>query len=198
MKNIKSDVIGNGLQLDDSGGDNARLIEVNEAIRNHPVEEVGETRTVGSHERHVARSFDQLYLHQSAVLPGFGKTGGVHHCSANTGLRQVPHRIDGGAAGHGDEGQVGWCCQFGGAAHARDAAELIPPRVDDVIVTRESERAGIGNTGFQRRAADEGNRPRIQQTGKSLIAPAFSHCEFVREIADALRQRRVAGKSRRD
>lgn len=41
MKNIKSDVIGKGLQLNDLGVDNARLIEVNEAIRNHPVEEVG-------------------------------------------------------------------------------------------------------------------------------------------------------------
>jgi ketol-acid reductoisomerase len=41
MKTVKSDVIGKGLQLNDTGVDNARLIEVNEAIRNHPVEEVG-------------------------------------------------------------------------------------------------------------------------------------------------------------
>ena len=41
MKDIKSDVIGKGLQLDDDGVDNARLIEVNEAIRNHPVEQIG-------------------------------------------------------------------------------------------------------------------------------------------------------------
>ena len=43
MKNIKSDVIGKGLQLDDNGVDNARLIEVNAAIRNHPVEDIGAT-----------------------------------------------------------------------------------------------------------------------------------------------------------
>jgi len=41
MKGIKSDVIGAGLELTDTGVDNARLIEVNEAIRNHPVEEIG-------------------------------------------------------------------------------------------------------------------------------------------------------------
>ena len=43
MKNIKTDVIGAGLQLNHSGVDNARLIEVNEAIRVHPVEEIGAT-----------------------------------------------------------------------------------------------------------------------------------------------------------
>ena len=41
MKGIKSDVIGKGLELDDTGVDNVRLIEVNAAIRSHPVEEVG-------------------------------------------------------------------------------------------------------------------------------------------------------------
>ncbi|MGH1489406.1 MAG: ketol-acid reductoisomerase [Acidimicrobiales bacterium] len=41
MKGIKSDVIGKGLELDDTGVDNARLIEVNAAIRSHPVEEIG-------------------------------------------------------------------------------------------------------------------------------------------------------------
>jgi ketol-acid reductoisomerase len=41
MKDIKSDVIGRGLQLNETGVDNARLIEVNEAIRNHPVEQIG-------------------------------------------------------------------------------------------------------------------------------------------------------------
>lgn len=41
MKNIKSDVIGKGLNLNDLAVDNARLIEVNEAIRNHPVEDIG-------------------------------------------------------------------------------------------------------------------------------------------------------------
>jgi len=41
MKGITSDVIGKGLELSDTGVDNARLIEVNEAIRSHPVEEIG-------------------------------------------------------------------------------------------------------------------------------------------------------------
>lgn len=41
MKGIKTDVIGKGLELDDTGVDNARLIEVNKALRNHPVEAVG-------------------------------------------------------------------------------------------------------------------------------------------------------------
>ena len=43
MKNIKSDVIGAGLQLNHTGVDNTRLIEVNEAIRSHPVEAIGAT-----------------------------------------------------------------------------------------------------------------------------------------------------------
>ncbi|MCK5881334.1 MAG: ketol-acid reductoisomerase [Sinobacterium sp.] len=42
MKDIKTDVIGKGLGNKDNGVDNARLIEVNAAIRNHPVEWVGE------------------------------------------------------------------------------------------------------------------------------------------------------------
>ena len=41
MKGIESDVIGAGLDLDDTGVDNARLIEVNDAIRSHPVEQIG-------------------------------------------------------------------------------------------------------------------------------------------------------------
>ncbi|MEH6625994.1 MAG: ketol-acid reductoisomerase [Motiliproteus sp.] len=41
MKNIKTDVIGRGLPVDDNGVDNARLIEVNEALRSHPVEAIG-------------------------------------------------------------------------------------------------------------------------------------------------------------
>lgn len=41
MKDIKSDVIGKGLADKDNGVDNARLIEVNEALRSHPVEAVG-------------------------------------------------------------------------------------------------------------------------------------------------------------
>ena len=42
MKKVGSDVIGRGLQLNDTGVDNARLIEVNAAIRRHPVERIGE------------------------------------------------------------------------------------------------------------------------------------------------------------
>jgi len=41
MTGIKSDVIGKGLSLGDTGVDNARLIEVNAAIRSHPVEVIG-------------------------------------------------------------------------------------------------------------------------------------------------------------
>lgn len=41
MKGIKSDVIGKGLTVEDNGVDNARLIEVNTALRSHPVEAVG-------------------------------------------------------------------------------------------------------------------------------------------------------------
>jgi len=41
MKTVKSDVIGQGLQLNDLGVDNARLIEVNTALREHPVEKIG-------------------------------------------------------------------------------------------------------------------------------------------------------------
>jgi ketol-acid reductoisomerase len=43
MKDIKSDVIGRGLSLDDLGVDNARLIEVNAQLRSHPVEAIGTT-----------------------------------------------------------------------------------------------------------------------------------------------------------
>ena len=41
MKGIKSDVIGKGLSLKNNGVDNARLIEVNAALRSHPVETIG-------------------------------------------------------------------------------------------------------------------------------------------------------------
>lgn len=41
MKGIGLDVIGNGLELEDNGVDNGLLVEVNEAIRSHFVEEVG-------------------------------------------------------------------------------------------------------------------------------------------------------------
>lgn len=43
MEGIKTDVIGRGLDLEDTAVDNARLIEVNEAIRTHPVEKIGAT-----------------------------------------------------------------------------------------------------------------------------------------------------------
>ncbi|MFW1678180.1 ketol-acid reductoisomerase [Pontibacter sp. JAM-7] len=41
MTGIKTDVIGKGLDGNDNGVDNARLIEVNEALRTHPVEIIG-------------------------------------------------------------------------------------------------------------------------------------------------------------
>ncbi len=41
MKGVSTDVIGKGLDLSDTGVDNARLIEVNAAIRSHPVEAIG-------------------------------------------------------------------------------------------------------------------------------------------------------------
>ena len=43
MKDIDTDVIGRGLSSEDNGVDNARLIEVNEALRSHPVEAIGAT-----------------------------------------------------------------------------------------------------------------------------------------------------------
>ena len=43
MQDIDTDVIGRGLDNDDNGVDNARLIEVNEALRSHPVEAIGAT-----------------------------------------------------------------------------------------------------------------------------------------------------------
>ena len=41
MKGIKTDVIGAGLQVKDSGVDNKQLIDINQIIRYHPVEMVG-------------------------------------------------------------------------------------------------------------------------------------------------------------
>ncbi len=41
MKNMDTDVIGKGTSNEDNGVDNARLIEVNEALRSHPVEHIG-------------------------------------------------------------------------------------------------------------------------------------------------------------
>jgi ketol-acid reductoisomerase len=42
MSKLGSDVIGDGMQQADTGVDNMQLVEVNEAIRNHPVEIVGQ------------------------------------------------------------------------------------------------------------------------------------------------------------
>ncbi len=41
MKGMRSDVIGKGLDVADNAVDNARLIDVNDAIRSHPVEAIG-------------------------------------------------------------------------------------------------------------------------------------------------------------
>jgi ketol-acid reductoisomerase len=41
MDGIDTDVIGRGLGLNDQGVDNQELIQVNEAIRTHPVEDIG-------------------------------------------------------------------------------------------------------------------------------------------------------------
>jgi len=40
---VDTDVIGRGLDLEDTGVDNQQLIEVNRAIRSHPVEAIGQT-----------------------------------------------------------------------------------------------------------------------------------------------------------
>jgi ketol-acid reductoisomerase len=41
MPSIKTDVIGKGLQLNDMSVDNRQLVEINAALRNHPIEQVG-------------------------------------------------------------------------------------------------------------------------------------------------------------
>jgi ketol-acid reductoisomerase len=41
MAGLDVDVIGKGMACEDNGVDNIRLIQVNDAIRNHPVEIVG-------------------------------------------------------------------------------------------------------------------------------------------------------------
>jgi ketol-acid reductoisomerase len=43
MTRIDTDVIGRGLRLGNNGVDNQQLIEVNRAIRSHPVEDIGQT-----------------------------------------------------------------------------------------------------------------------------------------------------------
>lgn len=43
MSKVSADVIGKGLNLKDDGVDNRELIEINEQIRNHPVERIGKT-----------------------------------------------------------------------------------------------------------------------------------------------------------
>jgi ketol-acid reductoisomerase len=42
MKTVHTDVIGKTLEVADNGVDNQVLIAVNDAIRNHPVEYIGE------------------------------------------------------------------------------------------------------------------------------------------------------------
>jgi len=42
METVRTDVIGKGLDVSDNGADNKVLIAVNDAIRNHPVEYIGE------------------------------------------------------------------------------------------------------------------------------------------------------------
>jgi ketol-acid reductoisomerase len=41
MPKLHTDVIGKGLDLKDTGVNNAELVAVNEEIRNHPIEVVG-------------------------------------------------------------------------------------------------------------------------------------------------------------
>jgi len=41
MQLVRTDVIGKGLPLEDAGVSNRELVQVNAAIRNHPIEEVG-------------------------------------------------------------------------------------------------------------------------------------------------------------
>lgn len=43
MKSIDTDVIGKGMDASDTGVDNVRLIEVNDALRNTGVEKIGKT-----------------------------------------------------------------------------------------------------------------------------------------------------------
>ncbi len=43
MTRVDTDVIGQGMKLKNNGVDNRQLIEVNRAIRNHPVEDIGQT-----------------------------------------------------------------------------------------------------------------------------------------------------------
>ncbi len=41
MKSVDSDVIGKGMEVKDNSVDDRELINVNAAIRNHPIEKVG-------------------------------------------------------------------------------------------------------------------------------------------------------------
>lgn len=43
MSKVHTDIIGKGMNLKDTGVDNRELIEINEQIRNHPVEQIGKT-----------------------------------------------------------------------------------------------------------------------------------------------------------
>ncbi len=42
MTKVDTDIIGKGLSLKDLGVDNKELVDVNDEIRNHPVEYIGE------------------------------------------------------------------------------------------------------------------------------------------------------------
>jgi ketol-acid reductoisomerase len=42
MPNIGTDLLGKGLSNSDNGVDNTRLVEVNKALREHPVEVIGQ------------------------------------------------------------------------------------------------------------------------------------------------------------
>ena len=41
MPSLNADVIGKGLQMNDMSVDNSQLVQINDAIRNHPIEQVG-------------------------------------------------------------------------------------------------------------------------------------------------------------
>jgi len=43
MANIDTDIIGAGLKHKDNGVDDRTLIQVNAAIRNHPIEQIGQS-----------------------------------------------------------------------------------------------------------------------------------------------------------
>ena len=68
---IDSDVIGKGLNVGDNQVDNQRLIEVNSAIRNHPVEQVG-TELWQAYDRHEANRFRLVSIIWLVLALGWG------------------------------------------------------------------------------------------------------------------------------